>query len=105
MSRLDKIVLHLVFLLLPTLALSAQHRVIRIVDGDALVVDYKGKYEKVRLLCVNTPESVYRDKKQNILLGEVASEYTKKRQTGKFVDLAFEGPFKGRYVKKRDVHL
>ena len=39
-------------LILPTLSLPAQHRVIRVVDGDTIVVDYKGKYEKVRLLRV-----------------------------------------------------
>ena len=27
--------------------------------GTAIVIDYKGKHEKIRLLCVNTPESVY----------------------------------------------
>jgi len=31
-------------LILPTLSLPAQHRVIRVVDGDTIVVDYKGKY-------------------------------------------------------------
>ncbi len=46
---------------------------------------------------MNTLESVHPDKKQNIPLGKVASEYTKKRLTGTFVDLEFEGPFRGRY--------
>jgi len=55
-------------LILPTISLAAQYRVIRVVDGDTILVDYKGKYEKVRLLCVNTPESVHPDKKQNIPL-------------------------------------
>jgi len=31
-------------LILPTLSLPAQHRVIRVIDGDTIVVDYKGKY-------------------------------------------------------------
>ena len=85
------------FLILPTLSLAAQSKVIRIVDGDTIVVNYKGKYEKLRFLCVNTPESVHPDEKQNIPLGKVASDYTKKRLTGKYVDLEFEGPFRGRY--------
>jgi len=84
-------------LILPTLSLAAQHKVIRIVDGDTIVVNYKGKYEKVRLLCVNTPESVHPDKKQNIPMGKVASNYAKKRLKGKYVDLKFEGPIRGRY--------
>ncbi|MBW2195947.1 MAG: thermonuclease family protein [Deltaproteobacteria bacterium] len=89
MNRLHKIVLFLIFFLLPSLSLAAQHRVIRIVDGDTIVVNYQGKNEKIRLLCVNTPESVH--------LGKVVSEYTKKRLTGKYVDLEFEGPLRGRY--------
>ncbi|MDO9530174.1 MAG: hypothetical protein Q7J27_13595 [Syntrophales bacterium] len=48
----------------PTALLAGQYNVIRVVDGDTIVVNYHGKYEKVRLLCVNTPESVHRDKKQ-----------------------------------------
>jgi micrococcal nuclease len=64
--------------------------VIRIVDGDTIVIKYNGKYEKVRLLCVNTPESVHPDKKQNIPMGKVASKYTQKKLTGKYVNLEFE---------------
>jgi len=87
----------LTILILPTLLLAGQHRVIRVVDGDTTVVDYKGNYEKVRLLCVNAPESVHPDKKQNIPMGKVASNYAKKRLAGRYVDLEFEGPFRGRY--------
>ena len=84
----------LVIVFLPTLSFAGQHRVIRIVDGDTIIVNYQGKHEKVRLLRVNTPESVHPDKKQNIPMGKVASNYTKKRLNGKFVDLEFEGPFR-----------
>ncbi len=55
----------------PALPSPDKYRVIRVVDGDTIVVDYHGKYEKVRLLCVNTPESVHRDKKQNVILGTI----------------------------------
>ena len=84
-------------LLLPPISLAGQCRVIRVVDGDTIVVNYKGNLEKVRLLRVNTPESVHPDKKQNIPMGKVASDFTKKRLKGKYVDLDFEGPFRGRY--------
>ena len=83
--------------MLPSLSSATQYRVVRIVDGDTIVVDYEGKYEKLRFLCVNTPESVHPDEKQNIPMGKVASDYTKGRLAGKFVDLEFEGPFRGRY--------
>ena len=84
-------------LALPALASSEKYKVVRVVDGDTIVIDYQGKHEKVRLLCVNTPESVHRDKKQNVPMGKVASNYAKDRLKGKYVDLEFEGPFRGRY--------
>jgi len=99
MKKSIKIIIFLIafLLLLPSLSLAGQYKVIRVVDGDTIVVNYKGKYEKVRLLCVNTPESVHPDEKQNIPIGKVASNYAKKRLKGKYVDLEFEGPFRGRY--------
>jgi micrococcal nuclease len=88
-----KIILILLVLLfsLPVLAVAAQYKVIRVVDGDTIVIDYNGKHEKVRLLCVNTQESVHPDRKQNVPMGKVASRYAKKRLSGKYVDLEFEG--------------
>jgi len=55
----------------------------RVVDGDTIVVDIDGMDYKVRLIGVNTPESVasqeYLDKtgKENTAEGKQASEYTK----------------------------
>jgi len=99
MKRIYKILPALAFalLILPALLFAGQHKVIRVVDGDTIVVDYKGKNEKVRMLCVNTPESVHPDKKQNIPMGKTASNYTKKRLKGRYVDLEFEGPLRGNY--------
>ena len=74
-------------LTLPILVIAGQYKVIRVVDGDTIVVDYQGKHEKVRLLCVNTPESVHPDKKQNIPMGKVASNYAKKKLGGKYVEI------------------
>lgn len=74
-----------------------QYKIVRVVDGDTIVINYQRNQEKIRLLCVNTPESVHPDKKQNIPMGKIASDYTKKRLKGKYVDLEFDGPFRGRY--------
>jgi len=88
--------LRIIFLLItllfisPVLANADSYKVIRVVDGDTIVIKYNGKYEKVRLLCVDTPESVHPDKKQNIPMGKVASKYTQKKLTGKYVNLEFE---------------
>lgn len=93
MKRHVKILLTLLvlFLSLPVSAVAAQYKVLRVVDGDTIVIDYNGKHEKVRLLCVNTPESVHPDRKQNVPMGKVASRFAKKRLSGKYVDLEFEG--------------
>jgi len=85
------------FFAFPVLAIADQYKVIRVVDGDTIVIKYNGKYEKVRFLCVNTPESVHPDKKQNIPMGKVASKYTQKKLTGKYVDLEFESWLRGNY--------
>jgi micrococcal nuclease len=84
-------------LILPSLSPASQSRVIRIVDGHTIIVDYKGKNEKVALLCVKTPDPVPAYNKRNIPLGKVASGYTESRLKGKYVNLEFEGPFSGRY--------
>lgn len=58
-------------------------RVVRVVDGDTIVVEIDGQEEKVRLIGIDTPESVasqeYLDKtgKENTEAGKTASEYTK----------------------------
>jgi micrococcal nuclease len=85
--------LTLFFIIIPAIALAGQYQVVRVVDGDTIVIKYNGKYEKVRLLCVNTPESVHPDKKQNIPMGKVAARYTQKKlidEYGEYVDLEFE---------------
>jgi micrococcal nuclease len=74
----------------PELTFAGQYKVVRVVDGDTVVIKFGGKYDKVRLLCVNTPESVHPDDKQNIPMGKVASRYTQKKLIGKYVDLEFE---------------
>ncbi len=90
--KLKTIPLLISFLLaIPVLAIAGKYKVIRVVDGDTIVIGYNGKHEKVRLLCVNTPESVHPDKKQNIPMGKVASKYAQKKLLGKYVDLEFEG--------------
>jgi len=94
--KTGSILLTLLFVF-PVLASADQYKVIRVVDGDTIVIKYNGKYEKVRLLCVNTPESVHPDKKQNIPMGKVASRYTQKKLTGKYADLEYESYQRGNY--------
>lgn len=63
--------------------------VTRIVDGDTVEVEYKGKEYKVRLLCIDTPETV----KKGVAVqpyGKQASTRLKKMLLNKKVTLVFE---------------
>lgn len=54
------------------------YSVVRVVDGDTIVINMDGKDEKVRLIGIDTPESVHPDKTKNVPYGKIASEFTKK---------------------------
>ena len=49
----------------------------KVVDGDTIVVNKDGSNIKVRLIGVDTPESVSANESENCIEGEEASEYTK----------------------------
>lgn len=55
----------------------SQATVVRVVDGDTIVVNRNGVNEKIRFLTVNTEESVSRIKSKNNKYGKMASEYSK----------------------------
>lgn len=59
----------------------------RVVDGDTIVVKINGKKEKVRLIGVDTPESVHPDQSRNTPEGKIASQFTKDHLEGKYVRL------------------
>ena len=65
-------------------------KVLRVVDGDTLKVQIVDKDYKVRLLGVDTPESVSPKKEKNTKEGKIASEYTKKNLEGKDIILEFD---------------
>lgn len=67
-----------------------KYKVIRVVDGDTFIVDFNGKEERVRLIGVDTPESVHPDATKNVAEGKIASEYTKNKLEGKEVALEFD---------------
>ncbi len=53
----------ILLLLLPSLVFAGGFKVFRFVDGDTIDIFYYGKKERIRLLCVDTPESVQATKK------------------------------------------
>jgi micrococcal nuclease len=75
---------------------SAVVHVTRVVDGDTIEVRLGGRDEDVRLIGVDTPETVKPDTPVQCF-GERASHFTKRRLTGRRVRLAFG-------VERRDVY-
>jgi micrococcal nuclease len=63
-------------------------RVERVVDGDTILVRLGGRDEYVRLIGVDTPETVKPDTPVQCF-GERASHFTKRRLTGRRVRLVF----------------
>lgn len=74
-----------------------RYKVTRVVDGDTIKVDFNGKEESVRLIGIDTPESVNPDASKNVLEGKIASDYTKSRLEGKEVELEFDVQERDRY--------
>ena len=76
---------------------AKKYKVIRVVDGDTFVVDYNGTEEKVRLIGIDTPESVHPDADRNTAAGITASDYTKSLLKGKSVELEFDVQQRDKY--------
>ena len=66
------------------------YKVISVTDGDTFKINYNGKETKVRLIGVDTPESVHPDKEKNTEYGKQASNYTKSLIENKTVKLEFD---------------
>ncbi len=72
-------------------------QVIRVTDGDTILVMADGRQEKVRLIGADTPESVHRDKSRNVPEGKVASEWTRKLLSNRMVWLESDKEPRDRY--------
>lgn len=84
-------------LIAANVVVAQEARVLRVIDGDTFVITYAGKKEKVRLLNVDTPESVHPDASRNTMMGVKASDYTKQMLENKYVVLEFEDEARGKY--------
>lgn len=73
------------------------YTVTRVVDGDTIKINYNGKEESVRLIGIDTPESVHPDASRNVFNGEIASNYTKTLLEGKDIELEFDTQKRDRY--------
>jgi micrococcal nuclease len=84
---------------LPTIRINSKQtvKVIRVVDGDTVEVRFNnGATAKVRLIGVNTPETVAPNRPVE-RYGKEASNYTKQRLTNKTVTLEFDVGIKDKY--------
>ena len=70
--------------------------VVKVTDGDTFEVTYKDQQEKVRLLCVDTPESVARGVDPQPYSLE-ASDFSKSMLLNKSVKLYFDKGLRDRY--------
>lgn len=73
------------------------YKVVSVVDGDTFKIIYNQKEEKVRLIGVDTPESVHADKSKNTKYGKIASEYVKELLKSQNVKLEFDVSSKDKY--------
>jgi len=70
--------------------------VVRVVDGDTIVCDVDGKEIKVRLIGIDTPETVHPDKEVEYF-GAEASAYTTEMLDGQAVYLEYDVETTDRY--------
>jgi micrococcal nuclease len=71
--------------------------VTRVVDGDTILIDLDGTEERVRLIGVDTPESVHPNDEKNVPYGEIAAAFTKERLEGKRVRIELDAQERDRY--------
>ncbi|MGL4607471.1 MAG: thermonuclease family protein [Eubacteriaceae bacterium] len=69
---------------------NMEYEVKRVVDGDTIVLKNGEEDMKVRLIGVDTPESVHPDKSKNVPYGKVSSEFVKELLSGKNVKLEYD---------------
>lgn len=77
--------------------LHGLYDVVRVVDGDTIIVDIDGAETRVRLIGVDTPESVHPDDTLNSERGKIASDYTSALLTGKQVYLEYDKEMTDKY--------
>ncbi len=72
------------------------YKVTKVVDGDTFKVDYEGKEETIRLLLIDTPETVHPNKPEQPF-GKEASDFMKEKLTGKRVELELDVSERDKY--------
>jgi len=75
-----------------TVLLDGPYYVERVVDGDTFITSIDGKRSRVRVLCIDTPESVAPEEtgKENTKEGEIASNRAKELLENQYVYLEYD---------------
>ena len=79
------------------LNLSGPYEVVKVVDGDTLDVNIDGKTERVRMIGIDTPESVHNDPSKNTEEGAFVSDFMKEYVKGKSIYLEFDVGVRDKY--------
>lgn len=70
--------------------LYGEYEVIRVVDGDTIDVEIDGEGTRVRLIGVDTPESVHPDENRNTEEGKAAADWLRELLDGEKVYLEYD---------------
>lgn len=71
-------------------AMEESYVVTRVVDGDTVILNIGGQEERVRLIGIDTPESVHPDQEKNVEYGKIASDFTRSSLEGKKVKMELD---------------
>lgn len=81
----------------PAGSLQGPYTVVRVVDGDTFILDMNGTEQRVRLIGIDTPESVHPDQEKNVEYGKIASAFSKSSLGGKKVEIELDVQEKDKY--------
>lgn len=70
--------------------LDGPYKVKRVVDGDTFIIKVDGKNTRVRMIGIDTPESVAKEERRNTIEGIEASDFTKNLLNDKQVYLEYD---------------
>lgn len=77
--------------------LYGEYEVIRVVDGDTFDIDIDGEGTRVRLIGINTPESVHPDESRNTEEGKAAADWLRELLDGEKVYLEYDAAQTDKY--------
>jgi len=73
------------------------YEVVKVIDGDTIKLDIDDEITSVRLIGIDTPESVHPNKEKNVPEGKLAAEHTKSLAEDKYVYIEYGEEAHDRY--------